>query len=78
MPSLCDMQAARPKCDRACGPSSDVRMCGVSMRWFAETPQAWIADAVGGVWVCRKHGPMMDGREAAERAGYAVEIVEAA
>lgn len=77
MPTLADMQASLPKCDRLCGPLSERASCGKPMRWFAEPPGTLFThEPVNGVWVCPKHGPVMDGREAAERAGY-IEAVAA-
>jgi hypothetical protein len=78
MPSLSLMQASVPRCDRAIGPGGVVTMCDRPMRWIAEPPAAWIKTE-SGVWSCPKHGPVMDGHEAAARAGYVAEriVVEA-
>jgi hypothetical protein len=64
MPTLADMEAAKPKCDRLCGSLAARGACGKPMRWQTLT------DPQDGVWVCVAHGPMMSGLDAAMRAGY--------
>lgn len=78
MPCLADMEASRPRCDRAIGLGGVVSMCDRPMRWHAAVPATWIETETG-VWVCAKHGPVMDGHEAAARAGYVADriVVEA-
>ena len=68
MPSLADMQAAIPRCDRLTGaPGSDRHSCLRPLRWSGQYP---LVGESYGSWVCPKHGPMMSGADAALRAGY--------
>lgn len=64
MPTLADMEAATPRCDRLKGPLATRGPCCLPLRWVALT------GGHDGVWVCGAHGPMMDGTDAALRAGF--------
>lgn len=56
--------ASTPKCHVERGPHSDRIPCGLPLRWeMAKTPE-------DGLWWCRLHGPVLDGVDAALRAGY--------
>jgi hypothetical protein len=68
MPSLKDMQVAIPRCDRLtrAGTSSEYTACLRPMRWTG----IYTAPKPYGSWICVLHGPIMDGEEAAMRAGY--------
>jgi hypothetical protein len=58
------MEAAIPRCDRLTGPLATRGPCCLPLRWVALT------DPMEGVWCCAAHGPMMDGTDAAMRAGF--------
>jgi hypothetical protein len=64
MPTLADMEASVPRCDRLCGTLAARGPCGRPMRWQTLT------DPHDGVWICILHGPMLSGVDAALRAGY--------
>jgi hypothetical protein len=64
MPTLADMEAAKPKCDRLCGSLAARGACGRPMRWTVLT------SPTDGVWSCLLHGPILSGLDAALRAGY--------
>lgn len=70
MPTLASVQDATPKCDLIAGRGNMIRPCWQPLR-FAVVPGA-------SCWFCPVHGPIMSGREAAVRAGFAAEIGEAA
>ena len=75
MPSLATLQASVPRCDRVTNQMSTgpLRACDKPLRWYAAT------DPMDGVWTCPEHGPMMDGVDAALRAGFlSVVVVEPA
>jgi hypothetical protein len=70
MPTLADMEAAVPKCDRPCGALAMRGACGQSMRWVTLT------SPTDGNWVCAMHGPMLSGEDAAIRAGFRPYVAE--
>lgn len=64
MPTRADWLAATPKCSTMRGPLSDRIPCGLALRWEP------LADPTQGVWCCKLHGPVLDGVDAALRAGF--------
>lgn len=80
MPSRAILESARPACDKLCGPLSERHGCGRPMRWFDNAYEIWIpleSDRLAGHWVCPRHGNVLSGLEAAVRAGYRPQWVEA-
>lgn len=81
MPTRAFIDAARPRCDRICGPLSERTICGKPMAWYSNAErlrhpreQDWLT----GKWVCPKHAAVLSGVEAAERAGYRMPRIEEA
>jgi hypothetical protein len=66
-----DWEAATPKCP---GRPANVgrRACARLLDWTtAPLAGEHAIDDLDGVWCCPQHGPMLTGREAAGRAGWA-------
>lgn len=68
MPTLGDMQAAKPKCPKGMTANIQGSGCGEPMIW--DEGVAALVREKGGNWRCPAHGPQMSGREASQRAGY--------
>ena len=65
-----DWEAATPKCPGV--PANIGRQtCGRGLDWTTAPVTRDGIDDEDGVWCCAQHGPMLTGREAAGRAGWA-------
>lgn len=75
-----DWEAATPKCP---GRPTNVghSMCGESLEWTTSpAADGWVTlvlPSADGLWCCPLHGPMLSGREAAERSDLAATRVAA-
>lgn len=81
MPSRSDWLAASPKCGRTAGSMTTAPICGQPLVWHSNAfrlrhPSE--SDWQHGRWVCPKHGPCLDGVEAAVRAGFRMAPIEEA
>lgn len=68
MPTLADLEAARPKCPH---PMTQTLRNGRFIAAQCGRPMRWFMDDDSGRWVCPAHGQKLTGRDAAERAGTA-------